>query len=534
MNAALFLSFLVGCSADGAAPSSYRSGSAPEAVGPARINELDWVREVRERRPDLFEQDCFNTLTLSPWYRAELIEAGTSYRALESKYYTTEQRRVDEKWTAAQQQAEIAQCEGAGHAGGCARVCASPCDPCPGEWPRTSRGTGALLRQPFLASGYPLCKAVGYQVDSSGQRSLYDESGVVESWKVFFDFKPDFAEKFSPASYQEFTRKLASAGFDGDSKLVTTTSDPGRVRFSYNDVIVHARSPSDGVLAEEVGLAHFGEALVGYGRGLDVGRAPNASDSTDWHHFLCQGSLDSLPPEALRYVRFEPLGSSELPTPLSKYVEEKGGFAALLWHTDFAGQKSLRDQVRSALLDDLAQLAAKLPSSTTSALQGVKVVIDPSSVRPELEYRGRGLTAYTSRGWVTRRYGSDERFGSIEILNAEDYSRARQKQSVLVHYLAYIVQLAASEDVRAALDGAYTRAAASGDYDSTSPTGGRAWAMRSTADYAAELSEAFWGKSDNLPHDRAELEQFDPIGCQAVAALWGAQCLGAAPTSDSP
>lgn len=533
MTPAIILAFLLGCTAE-SAPSTYRSGTDPAATGPARIDELAWVQEVRQRRPDLFEKDCFNTLTLSPWYRAELLDSGSTYRDLEAKYFTTEQRRTDRKWTIEQQQAEVAHCDGAGRAGGCASVCVHPCDQCPSAWTGAARGTGALLREPFLASGYPLCKAVGYTVDSSGQRSLYDKSGVVESWKVFFDFNAGFPELVSAASYQEFTRKLAAAGFDGDSKLVTTTSDPGRVRFSYNDVIVHARSPADGLLAEEVGLAHFAGVLDGYGRGLDVGSAPNARDSTDWHHFLCKGSLAGLPEEALSYVRFEPLASPESPTPFSEYKEEMAGFARLLWHPGFGGKEPLREKVRAALLDDMRDLVAQVPQTTIGALRGVTVAVNVSSTRNELEYRGRGLASYASSGWVKRRYGSEERFGSIEILDAEDYLRAREKQSVLVHYLTYVLHLRTSEEVRSTLDAAYLRAVASGDYDNRSPTGGRAWAMRRTADYAAELSEAFWGRSDNLPQDRAELTQVDPEGCQAVATLWGAECLGALPTSSFP
>ena len=48
----------------------------------------------------------------------------------------------------------------------------------------------------------------------------------------------------------------------------------------------------------------------------------------------------------------------------------------------------------------------------------------------------------------------------------------------------------------------------------------KAYALTNSAEYFAELSEAYFGRNDYAPFDRAELEAFDPAGYAVVEGAW--------------
>ena len=276
--------------------------AAPAPVVP-KIDELDYFTQLKSRRPDLLEKDddCYLALVLKPKYRPLVLDASASYRTIVSTTYNDEERRSDVAWVTAHQEGELLFCSQHPGAPGCGAICAHDCVACPNE--RASAfPTGALL--PVHPAGYPLCNFVGYAV-GTGLRggARYDATGVVDAWKVFLEFHDDFARTLTPSAYLEFSNRLAAAGYQGDSKIFSSPAAPERVRFQYNDVILHARSPADAKVAEKVAIQTFGAALAGYGRGVDVGQQ---STSVDWHHYLCaeKGDLGRLPAEALDFVHF--------------------------------------------------------------------------------------------------------------------------------------------------------------------------------------------------------------------------------------
>ena len=50
----------------------------------------------------------------------------------------------------------------------------------------------------------------------------------------------------------------------------------------------------------------------------------------------------------------------------------------------------------------------------------------------------------------------------------------------------------------------------------------KAYALSSPQEYFAETTEAFFGKNDFEPFDRAELKRMDPAMDALLAKLWGA------------
>jgi hypothetical protein len=266
-----------------------------------RIDELGYLSELRRSRPELLtDAECYRSLVLKPRFRPRLLGGTDTYDSIEAAEFSPDARAADLAWLRAHERREVAFCETT-PVGGCKNICLHDCGACPAEGIPPNAGP----RPAVFPSGYPLCGFVGYAENSGTGGTIFDPSGVVLDWKVFFELKDDFATTLSPERLVAFADRLAAAGFRGDAKIPTDPMLPGQERFQYNDVIIHGHSPDDARIAERVGLAFFGVALAGHGRGLDVGSPPDAHGALDWHHFLCQGDLGVLSDEAMRFVRFD-------------------------------------------------------------------------------------------------------------------------------------------------------------------------------------------------------------------------------------
>lgn len=416
-SVSLVAPLLVGLLACAGAADALMPSEAP------RIDELGWLASVRARRPDLFREDCWNTMTLKPRYRAELLTGTDTYDALVARTYTPEQRAADLAWIRGSQDAERAFCDAHPGASGCDRICRAPCDACVSAVEPAPRESVT-----FPPSGYPLCGAVGYRVGEwPGTR--YDTTGAIESWKVFFEFLDN--ERPSPAATDAFTQRLGERGFRGDWKMNATSEDPDMPRFQYNNLIVHAWSPADAEIAEAVGLELFSGHLAGHGRGLDVGTPPDARNATDWHHFLCEGDLTALPEEALVFVGFGTRPTLDLAPvepatlrPLGEYHAEPIAGATVLWHPNFDADTALRERVAAALRADLEQVRERAPA----ALDGARIAVAACTPTiPALPGRGRQMGVHRSSRWLLANGFDAAREGVVEIYDAQDFLRARER-----------------------------------------------------------------------------------------------------------
>ena len=253
------------------------------------IDELAYFDELTAKRPDVIATDCYDALTLKPKYRDALLREHDGVAAIRARVSTGELRARDAAWVASMQAAELAFCAEHGNTRGCVQACASPCAACPA----TPLALSARANGDVAPSGYPLCDFVGYQVGEQ-QRSR----GTIRDWKVFFELRDDYTEALTPRLYLDFSEALAREGFHGDSKMFMHS---GRVRFSYNGVIVHASSPDDARIAERVGLRVLGPLVVARARGLDL--VTTTGEVLDWHHYLCAHGKEGIPPDGLAFVR---------------------------------------------------------------------------------------------------------------------------------------------------------------------------------------------------------------------------------------
>ena len=49
----------------------------------------------------------------------------------------------------------------------------------------------------------------------------------------------------------------------------------------------------------------------------------------------------------------------------------------------------------------------------------------------------------------------------------------------------------------------------------------RHYALNNDEEYFAETTEAYFGKNDFFPFERAELKEFDPTGYALMEEVWG-------------
>jgi len=135
-----------------------------------------------------------------------------------------------------------------------------------------------------------------------------------------------------------------------------------------------------------------------------------------------------------------------------------------------------------------------------------------------------GLTFHPSIDWLKSHGYNPDKARCIEIGNLEHFLSWHAEQPFLVlHELSHAYQDRETAASGAIVRRAYDAAVASRRYESVLYIMGgkkRAYALENSAEYFAELSEAYFGVNDFYPFVRGELEQFDPTGFEMIEKLW--------------
>ncbi len=118
--------------------------------------------------------------------------------------------------------------------------------------------------------------------------------------KIFLSFKSAI-DDLTPEDYLQLTIGLSNEGFIGDSKVRLIE---GSERFHFNNIIIHAASLKDALIAEKFGIRFFGEKLEATGRGFDVAEDKDGKNVLDWNNFLCTKSPSDLPAEATNFLKY--------------------------------------------------------------------------------------------------------------------------------------------------------------------------------------------------------------------------------------
>ncbi len=216
---------------------------------------------------------------------------------------------------------------------------------------------------------------------------------------------------------------------------------------------------------------------------------------------------------------------------LVAYSADQVGVFRILWAPGFDAAPALRALVREALVEDLATLAERVPRPALDRLAGTQIAVDVEAADDRGD-RLHGLATHQSAGWLVTHGLDGAREGVVEVYDARDYLRYRAttQPMVILHELTHVLGRTADAPTLDALAVAYRGAVDSTRYEAVRHVGGRggdterAYALKNEAEYAAELSEALFGRNDFYPFDQTELQSFDPAGCESVAQLWLAAC----------
>jgi hypothetical protein len=166
----------------------------------------------------------------------------------------------------------------------------------PWEIPANPQATAELAKFGFYPGFYNPQFFSSYQVGPAAV-PWFKPDGYV--YKVFFEFTNP-QQDLTPQRYNEFSRRLWVAGFHGDSKIPMLK---GWIRFTWNNIIVHAPTTADALIAEQVGLNYFAPLLSSYSRGVDVANSLTGGQTTDWPDFLCTVDPRLLPSTVLQYLK---------------------------------------------------------------------------------------------------------------------------------------------------------------------------------------------------------------------------------------
>ncbi len=102
-----------------------------------------------------------------------------------------------------------------------------------------------------------------------------------------------------------------------------------------------------------------------------------------------------------------------------------------------------------------------------------------------------------------------------------------------MHEMAHAYQFNVLGEDHPAAQKAYQKAMDRGLYQSVAHVHGgkrKAYAATNYKEYFAELTEAYFGKNDFFPFNRADLKKYDPTGYQLMQDVWGQPSEGAAPS----
>lgn len=138
-----------------------------------------------------------------------------------------------------------------------------------------------------------------------------------------------------------------------------------------------------------------------------------------------------------------------------------------------------------------------------------------------------GACYHPSVDWLRQNGRVVEMARSIELQNVDHFLDWSAAQPLMVlHELAHAWQdrESAAGYGNEVVKRAYESAKASGKYEKVRYVGGgekKHYALTNPMEYFAECSEAYFGKNDFQPFDRAELKTFDPAGYEMVEKVWG-------------
>jgi hypothetical protein len=194
------------------------------------------------------------------------------------------------------------------------------------------------------------------------------------------------------------------------------------------------------------------------------------------------------------------------------------GFTVLV-HRDVEAHADEAAEMRRELRHQLHVIGETLPERPLAELRKVRIWV-------EWEAKPNGAAEFhPSAEWLREHGYNPAKAGDVEINNARNFvswSRSHQP-SMMLHELAHAYHFRVLGAEQEEIETAYQRAKDGDGYDEVEHVDGRrykAYALTDAREYFAELTEAYFGKNDFYPFERAELREHDEAGFAAVERAW--------------
>lgn len=202
---------------------------------------------------------------------------------------------------------------------------------------------------------------------------------------------------------------------------------------------------------------------------------------------------------------------------------EVRGWTVLVDKAFLHDKPELAGETLSLLDRQLDQIVQKVPDAAVAKLRKVRIWVE------EREPHHPCMAYHPDPGWLRDHDMNPDKARCVEIANARNFlDWTRVQPWMVLHELAhgyhhqFLDEGFANPDIAVAF-----RAAQSGKiYEKVRYQNGsekRAYALTNPMEYFAEASEAFFGKNDFYPFDRAELAKHDPALEAILVKAWGAR-----------
>lgn len=200
-------------------------------------------------------------------------------------------------------------------------------------------------------------------------------------------------------------------------------------------------------------------------------------------------------------------------------VRRVSGFE-LLVHPDVVRDKKEHEAAIKELRRQLDEMPKYLPADKLARLKRVRIW---------MEHRQKGAKSaaafHPSRGWLLGNGYNPDKAGCVEISNTRFFVEWAGAQPYMVmHEMAHAYHNLVLGASHAGIRAAYKQAMERKLYEKVKHVNGgtqKAYATTNDQEYFAELTEAYFGKNDFFPFNRAELQKHDPAGYALMRKTWG-------------
>lgn len=220
-----------------------------------------------------------------------------------------------------------------------------------------------------------------------------------------------------------------------------------------------------------------------------------------------------------------PMPSNQQPSGKHRTVQIEGWQVHI--NQQLAEQEaSTTERAIQLLTVQLSEINQVVPSRALDELHKVPLWINPeyANIEPRAEY-------HPGAGWLRDNQRDAAMAKAVEFTNVRIFEQeTRRMPNFALHELAHAYHDRVLEDgfENAEVQSAFEHAKKEGLYENVEQRFGdgrsakvRAYALTNSAEYFAEVTEAFFSTNDFFPFNRNQLEQYDPRGYKLMQLVWG-------------